>query len=80
MLSDPRALHERLVSRSSANLRYDFGEVAGGALEPLLARTELTALELTIVELAGSAIWDFESRRPTVWAVVPVGRSVGGPR
>lgn len=32
LLTDPRALHERLASRSATNLRYDFGEVAGGVL------------------------------------------------
>lgn len=40
LLTDPRALHKRLTSESRANLRYDFGETAGAALEllPALAR------------------------------------------
>ncbi len=43
LVNDPRALHKRLASESRGNLRYDFGETAGAALELLLARTELTA-------------------------------------
>lgn len=76
LLSDPRALHEQLASQSRGNLRYDFGEVAGGALELLLARTELTTLELTVVgELAGSV--EGRSTYPRLRSTADVRRSLG---
>lgn len=76
LLTDPRALHERLASRSNANLRYDFGETAGRALELLFARTELTPMELTVVgELAGSV--EGRSTYPRLRSNADVRRSLG---
>ena len=76
LLNDPRAVHERLASESRANLRYDFGETAGGALELLLARTELTPSELTVVgELAGSV--EGRSTYPRLRSNADVRRSLG---
>lgn len=76
LMTDPRRLHERLASESRGNLRYDFGEVAGAALELLLARTELTPLELTVVgELAGSV--EGRSTYPRLRATRDARRSLG---
>lgn len=76
LLTDPRALHERLASGSRGNVSYGFGETAGRALELLFARTELTPMELTVVgELAGSV--DGRSTYPRLRATRDVRRSLG---
>ena len=57
-------------------MRYDVGETAGRALELLLARTELTPLELTVVgELAGSV--EGRSTYPRLRSNADVRRSLG---